>query len=54
VRAERGVCLDIQRLGIGSGVKRKLHAVAGGNESDYKIQEEYAPPPLATVLREGL
>jgi hypothetical protein len=53
VRAERRVRLEMQRLGIGSGVKRKLLAAGGGDESDYKIQGEFVPPPIATVLREG-
>jgi hypothetical protein len=54
VRAERDVRLDIQGFGIGPGVSRKLHAVAGSDASKYSFRDEFVPPPLDQVLRSGL
>lgn len=55
VRAEDKIeNLKINRLGIGAGVKRKLHAVGGGTGAGFENQGEFTPPLLEAVLSQGL
>lgn len=55
VRAEDKIeNLKIHRLGVGDGVRRKLHAVGGGTGAGYENTGEFTPPPFATVLNQGL
>lgn len=55
IRAENGIAnLRIRRLGIGEGVEQKLRTIGGGTGPGYELTDEFTPPPLATVLQNGL
>jgi hypothetical protein len=55
VRAEDKIeNLKINRLGIGEGIQRKLHAVGGGTGAGYENAGEFKPPALEMVLKQGL
>jgi hypothetical protein len=55
VRAESRIeNLKVKRLGIGSGVKRKLHSAGGGTGPGYENTGEYTPPAYESVLENGL
>jgi len=55
VRAEDGIeNLKIRRLGIGSGIARKLRRAGGGPGPGYENVGEYSAPPYEMVLESGL
>jgi hypothetical protein len=55
VRAEDRIeNLKVRRLGIGSGIERKLQLAGGGVGPGYESVGEYSAPPYETVLESGL
>ncbi len=55
VRAEDRIeNLKIRRLGLGDGVRRKLHAVGGQPGVGFENTGEHTPPPYAAILKSGL
>jgi hypothetical protein len=54
IRAESGVVLKVNRLGIGAGTGRALHAVDGGPAPGYENTNSFTPPTFEEALAKGL
>jgi hypothetical protein len=54
IRAEDGVELSVQRLGLGEGVKRKIVLAGGGAASDLNSLDTFQPPKFDDALTAGL
>jgi len=54
IRAEDGVELTVERLGIGEGVKRKVVLAGGGAAGDLSALDVFQPPKFEDALAAGL